>query len=77
MEKKIEELVEVIYRLEQNQIDKKFIELLNGLEEYIAMHQEYQWDSVLLEMQTAYANRNYVRFADLLLYELKPLVNES
>lgn len=70
----IDELVGAIYKVEQKQIDAKFIQMLDGLDAYIKAHQQSGWDALLMELQTAYVNKNYVQFADILLYDLKPLI---
>ena len=70
----IESLVKAIYRLEINQIDEQFIKLIDQLQNFINSRPELDWDSVLLAIQDSYMNKDYVRFADTLLYDLKPYI---
>lgn len=81
MEKKISDtidcLVEAIYRLEIKNIDNTVVQLLDELGEYIGQRTSEMWDTLLLNMHDSYVRRDYVLFADILLYELKPLLTQK
>ena len=70
-------LVEAIYRLELKKIDNTFVQLLDELGEYIGQRTSGVWDTLLLNIQDSYVRKDYVRFADILLYELKPLLTSN
>lgn len=70
----IDTLVKAIYKLETNKIDATFIALIDQLQTYISSRPDVDWGSVLLAIQDSYVNKDYVRFADTLLYDLKPCI---
>lgn len=72
----IDELVDAIYSLETGKIDKLFIKLLDELETYIEDHPKNNWNDILVKIQIAYVQKNYVRLSDLMLYELKNYIQE-
>ena len=78
MEKQICEtidcLVEAIYHLEMKRLDNTFVQLLDELEEYIMQKPSGIWEELLLHMQDSYIRKDYVRFADILLYKLKTVL---
>lgn len=71
---KIDQLVKMIYQMNQKEIDRSFIEMLDGLGKYIGVNSMDKVDGILLEIQEAYIKKNYVCMADLLLYELKAVI---
>lgn len=74
IKKNVAQLLESIYKLEIKKMDEEFIQLINSIEEYISTYSDKGWNTVLLNMQDAYSKKDYVRFADILLYELSPML---
>lgn len=74
VKKRIDDLVEAVYKLEKSKIDERFVHMLDALDVYISNDERQGWDAMLMELQTSYINKNYVRFSDILLYDLKPLL---
>ena len=70
----IDEIVEVIYRLEIKEIEKKIVDLLDGLELHIKENPNKEWDEVVINLQNAYVKKDYVELADILLYDMKMLL---
>lgn len=66
----IDQLVDVIYSVDQKGLDLKFIEFLDGIEQYIQSN-KIELNQELLMLQTAYINKDLVQLADILLYEIK------
>lgn len=73
----IEEVVEAVYRLEISKIDSAFVKMIDALAPFMDAHPEIVWNDFLLDVETSYKNADYVRFADLLEYSLKPCVEEE
>lgn len=74
VKKRIDELVEAVYKLEKNKIDERFVQMLDALDVYIKNDQRQGWEAMLMELQTSYINKNYVCFSDILLYDMKPFL---
>lgn len=74
--KKIDKLVETIYSPDQTGINEKFIDFLGGLEVYLATPDKSVQgiEEVLKQIEMAYGIKDYIALADILLYELKPLI---
>lgn len=70
----IDQVVKVIYQMDQKEIDRSFVEMLDGLAQYIDENSMDRINGTLLEIQEAYMKKNYVCMADLLLYELKTAI---
>lgn len=68
-----DDIVRFLYRLEYKKADGKFVELLDLLPGVLD-ETGINIDDTLLAMQGAYENKDYVRFCDILLYELKPVL---
>ena len=73
----IEKLIEVIYSIDKNGIDKAFLELVDSLipfmeEEGLAGDMEF--NTILTELQNAYVKKDLVELADVLNYRLKLFV---
>ena len=64
-------VVKMIYKMDQKEIDRSFVEMLDGLVQYINERSTDKINGVLLEIQEAYMKKDYICMADLLLYELK------
>ena len=60
--------------MDQKEIDRSFVEMLDGLAQYIDENSMDRINGTLLEIQEAYMKKNYVCMADLLLYELKTAI---
>lgn len=73
----IDDVVDAIYKLEIKKIDAKFVELLDGLDSFIRENPDEKWDNVVIALQNAYIKKDYVEFADVLLYDIKPLIQEK
>lgn len=74
---KIDNLVEILYSADKNDIDKNFMELIESLlqlveEENLAGNLEF--NQILLELQNAYVKKDLVDLADVLNYRLKPFI---
>ncbi len=67
----IDELVNSIYLLDVKKIDEQFIVLLDRLDEYTTQRRDIAWNEILMEIQKAYMQKDYVRMSDELLYSLK------
>ncbi|MEG1457933.1 MAG: hypothetical protein RSB37_02760 [Acetivibrio sp.] len=74
--KTIEELVTVIYDMEQTTLHTHFQKLIDTLSTFLNdMFQagySVLLDEELIRLQECYERQDYVEMADLLLYELKP-----
>lgn len=75
---KIEALVDIIYTPDQNGVDHGFIELIDTIGLYIHEVEQsgksVELDKELQSLQMAYIKKDYVLFADVLLYELKTAI---
>lgn len=71
----IDDLINEIYTIDQNQLDKKFvvfIDKLNGLiSELAAIDFQVDISEETLVLQNCYEKRDLVELADYLLYNLK------
>lgn len=67
----IDNLVKSIYELSTKEIETGFIQLLDSIEPLVSADVGIDWNTLLINIQEAYVNKNYVELADLLLYELK------
>lgn len=67
----IDNLVKSIYELSTKEIETGFIQLLDSIEPLVSSEVGIDWNTLLINIQEAYVNKNYVELADLLLYELK------
>lgn len=72
--KNIDNLVKSIYELSTKEIENGFIQLLDSIEPLVSAEMEIGWNTLLINIQEAYVNKNYVELADVLLYKLKPFV---
>lgn len=72
--KNIDNLVKSIYELSTKEIENGFIQLLDSIEPLVSAEMEIDWNTLLINIQEAYVNKNYVELADVLLYKLKPFV---
>lgn len=73
---KIKEIVDVIYTPDKKGFDTCFIQLLDALEQSDLLV-KHNIDSILVMLQKAYVNKDYVGLADILLYDLEPVVDEG
>lgn len=73
---KIDRLVATIYSPDQNGINDKFVDFLGALEGYLATTDKNVQgiEEVLKQIEMAYRIKDYIALADILLYELKPLI---
>lgn len=75
---KIEQLVQTIYTPDQVDIDGKFLQFLEALEQYMIAAVQgteiAEWNENLLKVQSAYVVKDYVTLSDVLLYEIKDKV---
>lgn len=67
----IDNLVKSIYELSTKEIETGFIQMLDNIEPLVSTEVGIDWNTLLINIQEAYVNKNYVELADLLLYELK------
>lgn len=71
----IEQLVDSIYDVDQIDLDKKFIEFLDSMENYILYiekeNQDFSMNQELLMLQEAYLKRDYIQLSDIILYDIK------
>ena len=73
----IDTLVEILYSVDKDDIDKKFMELVEGLLQLIETENlagNPEFNNILLELQNAYVKKDLVELADVLNYRLKPFV---
>ena len=74
LEKQIEKIVSIVYRPDKPDFQMEFVALLDLIEKNITKISDV--DKVMILLQNAYVKQDYVRLADTLLYELKPLITE-
>lgn len=76
----IEKVTDSIYSPDQEELDSAFLELLNELMAFVeSMAQSgYSVDMTeeLTAIESAYAKRDLVELADILLYDMKPVFLE-
>lgn len=78
MEELIREVQELLLQFDISKASQCLIEIFNGLEQIEPQlnekHQE-KFHSALLQMNQAMVNQDYLLTADLLEYEIRPLIN--
>ena len=76
----IEELINIIYSPDQNGFDRVLLQILDMFDKMIQDMLElgYTVDMTeeLLPLQNAYMKKDYVELADILLYDIKPKIQE-
>lgn len=72
----IDELVKEIYTLEQADLNQKFLNMIDSMDEFIQRmgEQGYLVDLTveLNSIQNAFMKKDFVQLSDYLLYQLKP-----
>jgi hypothetical protein len=72
----IEEMVEIIYSPDQEELDQEFIKVLDAFEEMVKEMETRGYYVDMTEelgiLQTAYLKKDYIELADVLLYDVKP-----
>jgi len=76
----IEELVQTIYVPGKQTITEQYIKLLDLFDVFITtmgqLGYQVQLDQELLQLQDAYTKQDYIRLADILLYQIRPEFEE-
>lgn len=74
---KIDNMVEILYSVDKNDIDKNFMELIESLLQLVEVENlagNPEFNQILTELQNAYVKKDLVELADVLNYRLKPFV---
>ena len=74
---KIDNLVEILYSVDKNDIDKNFMELIESLLQLVEAENiagNLEFNQILVELQNAYVKKDLVDLADVLNYRLKPFI---
>lgn len=74
---KIDTLIEILYSVDKNDIDKNFMELIESLLQLVEVENlagNLEFNQILMELQNAYVKKDLVELADVLSYRLKPFV---
>ena len=78
--KAIDTLVDEIYTLEQKELNEKFIDVLDAMDQFIIWMEDKGYivnmQKELELMQNAYAKKDYAMLADCMLYDIKPQFEE-
>lgn len=78
MEELIREVQELLLQFDIPQASQRLIEIFNGLEQIepqLNEKQQEKFHSALLQLNQAMVNQDYLLTADLLEYEIRPLIN--
>lgn len=76
----LEDLVNIIYSPDQEGLDNAFVDILDAFTELVEgmAVKGYTVDMTeeLMLLQSAYMKKDYVELADVLLYDIKPSIQE-
>ncbi len=76
----LEEMVNIIYSPDQEGLDHAFINILDAftelVEEMATLGYTVDMTEELMLLQSAYMKKDYVELADVLLYDIKPAIQE-
>ena len=77
----IAELVKCIYTPDQIELENKFFLVLNSLDEFMAKNTISQdmvlkVNEYLVELETAFSKKDYVKMADVLLYKIQKWLDQ-
>lgn len=73
----IERIIEILYSVDKNDIDKNFMNLIESLLQLVEVENlvgNPEFNQILTELQNAYVKKDLVDLADVLNYRLKPFV---
>ena len=76
----IEELANIIYSPDQEELDKAFVNVVDAftkmIEEMASLGYTVDMTEELMMLQKAYMKKDYIELADVLLYDIKPELQE-
>lgn len=72
----IDEIVEIIYNIDQEGLKEKYLAFLGAIEQFIIkmseMGYEVDMNKDLMDISAAMEKKDYIWLADILLYTVKP-----
>lgn len=73
---KMDMLIQTIYSPDQTEIDKKFLDFLESLDDYVKVigKNEDSIYNILKQIELAYSIKDYIALSDFILYGLKPQI---
>jgi hypothetical protein len=76
----IEKIVDILYSPDKVGVDEAFVELIDKLFALIekeGLAESLELNQILLDLQNAYAKKDLVDLADVLLYQLKVFLEQG